>query len=191
MIIIMITIMSNTMPRRKTDIGDRPIQVVAWAGGVPIRRVPVALARRFAQICTAVVAETLDGEELTPLEYAVLVILNDDPDIDQSGLAARVGGDRNTSSILVAELEQRVLIERRVNVADRRAWLLRLTKRGAELHERIRPGMRADQRRILEPLAPAEREQFLDQLVRIIKANESYARPGAGRRKKSSGVRNK
>jgi DNA-binding MarR family transcriptional regulator len=179
------------MPRRKTNIGDRPIQVVVWAGGVPIRRVPVALARRFAQICTAVVAETLDGEELTPLEYAVLAILNDDPDIDQSGLAARIGVDRNTSSILVAQLEKRALIERRVNGADRRAWLLRLAKRGEELHERIRPAMRADQRRILEALAPGEREQFLDQLVRIIKANESYARPGAGRRKKSSAVRNK
>src|SRR5262245_13964794 len=102
------------MARQRTRSGDQPIQVVTWAGGVPIRRVPVALARRFAQICTAVVAETLDGEELTPLEYAVLAILNDDPDIDQSSLAARIGVDRNTSSILVTELEQRALIERRV-----------------------------------------------------------------------------
>jgi MarR family transcriptional regulator, lower aerobic nicotinate degradation pathway regulator len=176
------------MARQRTRSGDQPIQVVTWAGGVPIRRVPVALARRFAQICTAVVAETLDGEELTPLEYAVLAILNDDPDIDQSSLAARIGVDRNTSSVLVAQLEKRALIERRVNGADRRAWLLRLAKRGEEVHERIRPAMRADQRRLLDALAPAERERFLDQLVRIIKANESYARPGAGRRKKSSGV---
>jgi MarR family transcriptional regulator, lower aerobic nicotinate degradation pathway regulator len=121
----------------------------------------------------------------------VLAILNDEPDIDQSGLAARIGVDRNTSSVLVAQLEKRALIERRVNGADRRAWLLRLTKQGDELHERVRPAMRADQRRLLDALAPAERERFLDQLVRIIKANESYARPGAGRRKKSSGVRKK
>jgi DNA-binding MarR family transcriptional regulator len=179
------------MAKQRTGSGDRPIQVVTWAGGVPIRRVPVALARRFAQICTAVVAETLDGEELTPLEYAVLAILSDEPDIDQSGVAARIGVDRNTSSVLVTQLERRELIARRVNGADRRAWLLRLTKRGDELHERVRPAMRADQRRLLDALAPAERERFLDQLVRIIKANESYARPGAGRRKKSSGVSRK
>lgn len=174
------------MTQRRTGNGTRPTQVVTWAGGVPIRRVPVALARRFAQICTAVVAETLDGEELTPPEYAVLAILNDEPDIDQSGLAARIGVDRNTSSVLVAQLEKRELIARRVNGADRRAWQLRLAKRGEELHERVRPTMLANQRQILAALAPAEREPFLDQLVRIIKANESYARPGAGRRKRSS-----
>jgi hypothetical protein len=48
--------------------------------------------------------------------------------------------------------------------------------------------MRASQRRILAPLAPNERERFLDQLVQIIKANESYARPGAARRKRSATI---
>jgi len=37
-------------------------------------------------------------------------------------------------------------------------------------------------------LAPNERERFLDQLVQIIKANESYARPGAARRKRSATI---
>jgi hypothetical protein len=46
--------------------------------------------------------------------------------------------------------------------------------------------MRAGQRRILAPLVPDERERFLDQLIQIIKANESYARPGAARRKRGA-----
>jgi DNA-binding MarR family transcriptional regulator len=177
---------SAMVPRRFPAAADRPVQVVSWSGGAPIRRVPIALARRFAQICVAVVAETLEGEDLTPLQFAVLANLNDESDVDQNNLAARLGVDRNTASVLVEQLGNRGLIDRRVNGADRRARLLRLTPIGHELHERLRPGMRANQRRILAPLAPAERERFLDQLVQIIKANESYARPGAARRKRGA-----
>jgi DNA-binding MarR family transcriptional regulator len=128
----------------------------------------------------------LESEDLTPLQFAVLANLNDELDVDQNALLARLGVDRNTASTLVEQLERRGLIDRRVNGADRRARLLRLTPIGHELHERLRPAMRASQRRILAPLPSAERERFLDQLVLIIKAYESYARPGAGRRKRGA-----
>jgi DNA-binding MarR family transcriptional regulator len=173
-------------PSRYPAAPDRPVKVVSWSGGAPIRRVPVALARRFAQICVAVAAETLEGEDLTPLQFAVLANLNDETDVDQNSLAARLGVDRNSAGVLVEQLEKRGLIDRRINGADRRARLLRLTAIGNELHERLRPEMRAGQRRILAPLAPTERERFLDQLVLIIKANERYARPGAARRKRGA-----
>jgi DNA-binding MarR family transcriptional regulator len=172
--------------RRDPASEDRPVQVVTWSGGVPIRRVPIALARRFVQICLAVAAETLEGDDLTPLQFAVLANLNDESNVDQNSLAARLGVDRNTASVLVEQLVKRGLIDRRVNGADRRARLLRLTPLGNELHERLRPAMRAGQRRILAPLVPDERERFLDQLIQIIKANESYARPGAARRKRGA-----
>jgi len=172
--------------RRDPASEDRPVQVVTWSGGVPIRRVPIALARRFVQICLAVAAETLEGDDLTPLQFAVLANLNDESNVDQNSLAARLGVDRNTASVLAEQLVKRGLIDRRVNGADRRARLLRLTPLGNELHERLRPAMRAGQRRILAPLVPDERERFLDQLIQIIKANESYARPGAARRKRGA-----
>src|SRR5438067_12273607 len=71
----------------------------------PMRRVPMALARRFFQICTTATAEALAGKDLMPLQYAVLAYLIGEPDIDQSGLAARLGSDRNTTSVSVGELE--------------------------------------------------------------------------------------
>jgi DNA-binding MarR family transcriptional regulator len=175
---------------RSVDV-DRPIQVVTWTKGAPIRRVPIALARRFVQICTAVVAETLDDDDLSPQQYAVIAYVGDEPDIDQAGIAARIGIDRNTTGILVEQLERRGLLRRSVNGNDRRARLVKLTKQGIDLHERVRPAMRANQRAILSALAPAEREKFLDHLVQIIKANEAYARPGAGRRKRGSKLRNR
>ena len=158
-------------------------------GAPPVRRVPIALARRLFQICTTAAAESIADSGLTPLEYAVIAYLNKDvgePDIDQNGLAARLGVDRNTTSLLVERLEAKGLLERRVAPADRRARLLRLTARGERLHARLYPITSAAQQRILDVLEPSHRELLLDLLVRVIDGNRSLARPGAGRRKRGS-----
>jgi DNA-binding MarR family transcriptional regulator len=155
----------------------------------PVRRVPIALARRLLQICTTVAAESIADAGLTPLEYAVMAYLNKDigePDIDQNGLAARIGVDRNTASLLVDRLEAKELLERRVSPDDRRARLLRLTGRGERLHARLYPITSAGQQRILHVLEPSQRDLLLDLLVRVIEGNRSLARPGAGRRKRGS-----
>jgi DNA-binding MarR family transcriptional regulator len=152
----------------------------------PIRRVPLALARRFLQICMAAVAEPLAGEDLTPLDMGALAYLNKqtgEPDIDQNGLAERLGIDRYSASMLAERLEKNGVVERRVNGADRRARLLRLTQRGERLYARLRMPVVERQMSILAPLTSKERELFLDFLVRIIEANRALARPGAGRRK--------
>ena len=106
-----------------------------------VRRAPFPLARRFLQICTAAVAEPLAGEDLMPLDMGVLAYLNrqnGEPDIDQNSLAARLGIDRYSASLLVERLEKKGIVERRVNGADRRARLLRLTARGEKLWSRLR-----------------------------------------------------
>src|ERR1700730_12293852 len=144
-------------PRRYSAGPDRPVQVVSWSGGAPIRRVPIALARRFVQISLAVAAETLEGEDLTPLQFAVFANLNDEADVDQNSLAARLGVDRNSASVLAEQLEKRGLIDRRVNGADRRARLLRLTRIGNELHQRPRPAVRGWQAAARAPLAAKAR----------------------------------
>jgi DNA-binding MarR family transcriptional regulator len=157
------------------------------SGNPPVRRVPVALARRFFQVCTTATAESIADAGITPLEFAVLAYLNKrsgEPNIDQSDLAARLGVDRNTTSMLVERLEARGLLERRVNSDDRRARLLVLTREGEKLHGRLFPRTSAGQARILEVLKPSERELLLDLLVRVIEGNRSLARPGTGRRKR-------
>src|SRR5205085_12465551 len=78
------------------------------------------------------------------------------------------------------------LVDRRVNGADRRARLLRLTGQGEKLRGRVHPAQIAGQWRILGTLVPRERELLLDLLVRIVTANSALARPGSGRRKRGS-----
>ena len=151
-----------------------------------MRRVLMAMARRLLQICTTATAEALAGEDLTPLQYAVIAYVHGEPDLDQSGLAARLGIDRNNASLLVEQLEAKRLLSRRVNGADRRARLLRLTPLGAKVHARVQPRTFAGNQRLLAVFLPDEREVFLDQLARLIEANRVLARPGTGRRRRGA-----
>ena len=155
-------------------------------GGIPIRRAPAALARRFQQICVAMIAEALADEAVTQLEYAVLQFLDDLPGIDQRRLAEALGIDRNNTGVLVEGLEQKGFLDRRVNGEDRRARQLSVTAKGRKALDRVRPKTRATSERILKPLDRAEQTQFIDFMVRLIEGNRDYARPGAGRRKRGS-----
>ncbi len=155
--------------------------------GPPVRRVPIALARRFFQICTTASAEAVSPAGLTPLEFAVMVYVSPsdgEADLDQSALAARLGVDRNSTSLLVASLESKGLVTRRVSDTDRRARLVRLTSRGEQLFAELHPKGLELQWRVLDVLAPAERDILLDLLVRVVDGNPGLARPGAGRRKR-------
>ena len=152
---------------------------------LPLPRFPIALARRFFQLTTAVTAEVHEQEQtgMRHLEFGVIVRVHDTPGLDQNSLAEWMALDRTSISALVFRLEQQGFLERAVNGADRRARVLRLTKKGKALHDRIRPITQAAQQRILDVLAPAERRSLVDMLVRVIEANYEHVRPGAGRRR--------
>ena len=179
----MVTRPPNSGPSR----AGRSIVVELGPGIPPVRRVATALARRFYQICVTLSADSVAEANLTPLQFAVLACLNKrngEPGIDQNGLAARLGVERSHVSLLVEELGKRDLVERRVNGADRRARILRLTPKGEGAFDRLREKNAAANERVLDPLTAKERELLFDLLIRVIKQNTAYARPGAGRRKR-------
>lgn len=145
------------------------------------RVVPAHLARRFHQICVGMAAEVTERAGLTPVEFAALTALNDAPDIDQASLALRLGVDPVSAHNLIHRLAALGHVDRRVKPNDRRARILRLSAKGQSVHDDLRPKGRAQNERILAPLAPEERPLFLDMLARLVEAHEAYARPGNGR----------
>jgi DNA-binding MarR family transcriptional regulator len=146
--------------------------------------VPYPLVRRLDQIFSWVVADALAGEVTeTPPQYAAVAVLEDFPGIDQRRLAALMGLDRTNVGQLLAKLPAKGLVERRVNGADRRSHALHLTADGKAVRRRLRPKMVAAQSRVLAPLTSAEQDLLIDMFIRVIRANEVNARPGAGRRK--------
>lgn len=167
----------------------RPFTIHFGDGVAPVRRTLGALTRRVHQISMALTADSVAEADITPVQYGAMGCLNKrdgEPGIDQIGLAARLGVDRNSASLLVEALERKGLIERQVNEVDRRARVLQLTPKGEQLFHQVRKRNLAAQARILETLTPDEQEMLLDLLTRVIAAKGAHARPGAGRRKRGS-----
>ena len=155
----------------------------------PPVRVLTALVRRFLQICMAMIADSLSGADLTPLQFAVLAYLNRQdgaPGIDRNGLAIGLGVDPSHVSQLIVELDAKGLVDGRANGANRRARFLQLTGKGEKLFASLRADDVAVHDRILGPLAPHERELLLDMLIRMTEQNAAYDRPGAGQGKRGS-----
>ena len=153
---------------------------------VVLYRTPGYLARRFQQVCAAIISESLAAEGLSQLQWAVLVSIDNYPGIDQRRLAEALGIVAVNVGQIIDELEAKGVVERRLNGADRRVRELFLTARGTKLRKRLQPNNRLTNARILAPLSPDERKTLIDLLVRVIEGNANYALPGAGRRKRGS-----
>jgi len=148
----------------------------------PAHRVPGHLGRRFHQICLGAMAEVTVPAGLSPGEYGFLAAVIDLPGLDQRRLAERLGVDAASAGQMIDRLETTGLLERRVHPDDRRARLLSATRSGDKLREQLKPSVLAAQERLLAPLTIRERRLFLDLLTRVVEGNDSYARPGNGRR---------
>ena len=152
----------------------------------PYRRVPAYLIRRLQMISTAIVAEALEDEDMPVSQWAVLTMIDNHPDIDQSRLAEVVAIDRTNTGRLVDQLEAKGLVERRPHDSDRRVWTLRCTPFGQKIRKRLRPRALATQDKLLSCLKSADRDRLIDLMSQVVAANEKYVRPGAGRRKPKS-----
>jgi DNA-binding MarR family transcriptional regulator len=172
----------------KTEIvsADRSSRIEAEPTPPPYRRVPAYLIRRLQMISNAIVAEALEDEDMPVSQWAVLSMIDNHPEIDQSRLAEVVSIDKTNTGRLVDQLEAKGLVERRPNDSDRRVWMLRCTPLGHKTRKRLRPRALATQERLLSCLEPADRELFIDLMSHVVAANEKYVRPGAGRRKPKS-----
>ena len=153
------------------------------AAVLPSHRLPAHLARRFNQICLGVTAEILGQHDLSPMLFGVIAAIAEEPGSGQRQLATRMGVDAATFGQMIDFLEQKGLVRREIDAEDRRARQLFVTRDGSTLRNRLRPSLVAAQERLLAPLSKAERSALMDMLVRVIEANDTYARPGNGRRK--------
>jgi len=175
------------MTIKKATISSEPSSRTATEPTAPpYVRVPAYLIRRLQMISTAIVAEALEDEDMPVPQWAVLTMIENHPEIDQSRLAEVVAIDKTNTGRLVDQLEAKGLVERHASDSDRRVWMLRCTPLGNKTRKRLRPRALATQDKLLSCLAPADRERFIELMSLVVTANEKYVRPGAGRRKPKS-----
>ncbi len=171
------TVSSLAVSRSPAALGTRPSAVP------PIQRVPAHLARRFHQICLGALAEVTEQEDLSPLQYGIIGSIGDAPGMDQRRLAERMGIDAVSTHHHVEGLEKKGLVDRRVDPSDRRSRRLCLTAAGVALRLALRPRIIEAHSRIMAALSKRESETLIALLIRVVESNESYARPGNGRRR--------
>lgn len=137
---------------------------------------PGHLIRRAQQIAVAIFMEETAGFDVTPVQYAALVAIRENPDVDATRLSALIAFDRSTLGRVLDLLERKRLIERRGADKDRRVKLLRVTEEAVARLAGMAPGVERAQQRILGPLPAGERARFMRGLERIVQMNNTLSR---------------
>jgi len=137
---------------------------------------PGYLIRRLHQIHVAMFVETVAGGSITPIQYGLLSILANRPNIDQLTIGEELGLDRANVTGILKRLEVRRLVSRVVDPANRRRKLCLATARGIALIRRFDAEMQACQEALLAPLSVAERRLFMELLSRLVETNNEFGR---------------
>jgi MarR family transcriptional regulator, lower aerobic nicotinate degradation pathway regulator len=137
---------------------------------------PGYLFRRMQQIAVAIFVEECKEFDVTPVQYAALVAIQNHPGIDATRLSAVIAFDRSTLGSVIERLEVKGQIERKAANDDKRVKLLYLTRAGAKLLRDILPAVDRAQARMLEPLKAGDRKLLMTLLAQLVDRNNEASR---------------
>jgi DNA-binding MarR family transcriptional regulator len=114
----------------------------------------------------------LTGPALAPLgmdgrELAVLLVLADEP-LSQQDAARRLGIDRTTMVAMVDALEDKKLLARRADPADRRRNIVEPTAAGKRVIRAANQTVDRVEREFLKPVSARDREHLRDLLKAVV-----------------------
>jgi DNA-binding MarR family transcriptional regulator len=128
------------------------------------RRDLAAMAVPLARALVAAEEPILRAHEISMWGYMVLTALAEQPVRTQAALAHAIGADKSRIIADLDELQERGLIQRQQDAADRRVHLLSLTPAGSELRRSVQSAIRRREEQILALLPAGDREAFLRSL---------------------------
>jgi DNA-binding MarR family transcriptional regulator len=143
---------------------------------VRIDHQPGHAIRRLHQISVGTFIQEAGEQGVTPVQYAALQTVSNQPGIDQRTLARAIALDTSTTGGVVDRLEARALLERRQLAEDRRVRQLFLTPAGEQALADVLPAMLRTQARILAPLTERQRAEFMRLLLRLVDQNNDLSR---------------
>ena len=125
------------------------------------------LMRRANQRHAAIFFEGLNDQQLTPMQFAVLVKIGDEEEVSQNRLGRLAAMDPATVQGVVRRLKERALIDARPDPDDGRRSLWRLSETGEALVAATVPIAEQITGKTLEPLSKSERSNFLALLRKL------------------------
>jgi DNA-binding MarR family transcriptional regulator len=142
------------------------------AKGFDFQHAPGHLIRRAHQLAVGIFMEETGEFDITPVQFAILNALIDDPGEDQVTLAAKVAFDAATFGSVIGRLEAKGWVRREPDVQDRRRKLLWVTAEGERAAVEAKRAVSKAQARILGPLQAAERQQLVALLGKLVTGHE-------------------
>lgn len=140
------------------------------------QRAPGHLIRRAQQLAVAIFMEETAGFDVTPVQFAILNALMDDPGEDQITLSGRVAFDPATFGSVISRLEAKGWVQRQADPQDKRRKLLWTTAEGEKVALQMKRAVGKAQRRIVAPLELQERAQLNELLAKLVAGHENEAR---------------
>lgn len=132
---------------------------------------PGFLIRRLHQIHTWLFAEEAAGFNITAVQFSLLTSLAEHGQMDQNTVALEIGLERSSVAEVLPRLEDRGLIERTPSERDKRVKLVKLSRKGRLLVQKMQAAVERAHARTIEALPEAERDLFMLQLIRLVEAN--------------------
>ena len=133
---------------------------------------PGHLIRRAHQVAVAIFMEETGSFDVTPVQFAILSALIEDPGDDQVTLAGKVAFDAATFGSVIGRLEAKGWVRREPDAADRRRKLLWITPAGKEAAAQMKRAVNKVQSRIVGPLDARERAQLLQLLDKLVAGHQ-------------------
>jgi DNA-binding MarR family transcriptional regulator len=150
--------------RNETTKSDAAIDVTPLPDriGYMLRRAQLAVFKDFARTCAEF--------DIRPAQYAVLVVIENNPGLKQIDVSTALGIKRTNLVALIDVLENRGLARREPVPSDRRSYALHLTAKGKSFMAKLHEQVNAHERHVTELLGEKNREQLLPLMRKLIDA---------------------
>ena len=136
---------------------------------------PGHLIRRAQQLAVAIFMEETAGFDATPVQFAILNALMDDPGEDQITLSKNVVFDPATFGSVISRLEAKGWVTRTLDAGDKRRKLLWITDAGRLVAFSMKRAVAKAQIKILEPLSIDEQDQLVRLLGKLVAGHADTA----------------
>ncbi len=124
-------------------------------------------------MAVAIFMEETGAFDVTPVQFAILNALIDDPGEDQVTLAGNVAFDAATFGSVIGRLEAKGWVRREPDELDRRRKLLWVTPQGEQAAQAMKRAVVKAQARIVSPLDAAERQRLIELLGKLVTGHEA------------------
>ncbi len=135
------------------------------------------LANHMARLFAIGLQERIKPLDLAPGQFMVLIELWREDNLSQRDLVERLDVEQATIANTLARMERDGLISRVPHQGDARMKLIRLTPKARRIEADAVAAARAQNEVAMADLTPAEREQFLDLMRRVISRMQVRGEP--------------